>query len=71
MDWLHASCGPLVIFGWLLWSIVLEGLFYCFIYHTTWKAHLVSSYRWTLSTSSKVEVILLYIVSRPSLGDNH
>jgi hypothetical protein len=37
VDWLHASCGPLAIFGWLLWSILLGGLLYFFISYTSWR----------------------------------
>jgi hypothetical protein len=48
VGWLHASCGPLAILGWLLWSILLGGLLYCFLTHASWRAHLVSSSRWPL-----------------------
>jgi hypothetical protein len=46
--WLHASCGPLSIFGGCLWSIILGGIFYCYISHAPCRVHFVSSCRWTL-----------------------
>jgi hypothetical protein len=48
VGWLHASCGSLTIFEWLLWNILLGGLFYCFISHAPWRVHFVSFSRWIL-----------------------
>jgi hypothetical protein len=60
VDWLHASCGPLAILGWWLWSILLGRLFYCFLTHASWRVHLVSSSRWTLEHILPCQDILLY-----------
>jgi hypothetical protein len=58
--------GPLVIFGGWLWSILLGGIFYCFISQAPWGPHFVSSSRWTLE-NILLGLTLFYYTSHASI----
>jgi hypothetical protein len=70
VDSMHASCGPLSIFGGQLWSIHLGGIFYCYISHAPWRVHLVSSFRWNFEHILLVWRLILYHACIHSWRDN-